>query len=552
MPATPAAALFPAMACGLPSRLHPSLPSQRETSMRQTTDTAGETGAHAPALGEAVFRVLVDSIRDYAVYMLDPRGVVVSWNSGAERIKGYSADEVIGQHFQMFYLPEERDAGKPEQELQMARESGRFEVEAWCLRKDGSRFRAYVVVTALRNSDGELLGFAKVTQDITARWQAGQELWESEKRFRLLVDQVRDYAIFLLSPHGRITTWNRGAHRMKGYTAEEAYGRSLDLFYLPEDIARGKPARLLRQAAAEGVAHDIGWRQRKNGERFWADVTITALYDSAGKLYGYAKVVRDLTEQLEAEQLARAYEAAREAIKVRDEFLSIASHELRTPLTALNLQLQGLKLLLERNPAAWNPERTGGAIGRALESAERLSQLVDTLLDVSRISTGRIELKPSAFDLAAAVRGAIERLAELIRQASCDVHVHAPETLEGRWDQLRVEQALMNLISNACKYAPNSRIDVRVERDGERVRLSVTDTGPGIAPENLDQIFARFERGVSSQHYGGLGLGLFVTRQIAEAHGGRAWVESTLGQGSTFTIELPLVTATDPAGTEQG
>lgn len=515
--------------------------------MRETTYTAGDTATHAPALGEAAFRVLVDNIRDYAVYMLDPQGVVVSWNSGAERIKGYSADEVIGQHFRMFYLLEEQDAGKPEQELQMARESGRFEDEAWRLRKDGSRFRAYVVVTALRNTAGELLGFAKVTQDVTARWQAEQELRESEKRFRLLVDQVRDYAIFLLSPDGRITTWNRGARRMKGYTADEVSGRFLSLFYLPEDVARGKPVRLLKQAAVEGVAHDVGWRLRKGGERFWADVTITALYDSAGKLYGYTKVVRDLTEQLEAEQLARAYEAAREAIKVRDEFLSIASHELRTPLTALNLQLQGIKLLMERNPAAWNPERTGGAIGRALESAERLSQLVDTLLDVSRISAGRIELKLSTFDLATAVREAIERLAELIRQASCEVHIHAPEAIEGRWDRLRVEQALMNLISNACKYAPNSRIDIRVERDGERARLSVTDTGPGIAPENLEQIFVRFERAVSSQHYGGLGLGLFVTRQIAEAHGGRVWVESTVGKGSTFTIELPVVTAADSA-----
>lgn len=515
--------------------------------MRMTVESSGgEQLQGGPTLGEVSYRVLVDNVRDYAIIMLDPWGRVISWNSGAERIKGYKAEEIIGQHFKIFYLPEERETDQPEEELRTARETGRYEAERWRMRKDGSRFRAHVIVTALRDPKGDLLGYAKVTQDVTERARAEQELRESEERFRIMIEQVRDYAIFMLSPEGRIATWNYGAQRIKGYEAYEVIGRHVSMFYPPEEIARGKVGRLLQQAATAGVARDVGWRIRKDGSRFWADVTMTALHDASGKLYGFAKVIRDLTDRVEAEELAQAYAAAQEAIRVRDEFLSIASHELRTPLTAAQLQLQGIKLLLASGGMHRSPERLAQSINRALSSTERLSQLVDTLLDVSRITTSQIQLHPSCFDMAEVAHDAADRLAEMAAQAGCELRVQAKAGIQGCWDRLRVEQALVNLISNACKYAPGSPVEVSVEQVGDRVRLVVKDVGPGIAEDKLAHIFDRFERAAPADNYGGLGLGLFVTRQIAEAHGGSAHVSSRLGEGSVFTLELPLEAPASP------
>lgn len=493
---------------------------------------------------EATFKLLVDSVRDYAICMLDLEGLVTSWNSGAERIVGYTADEIIGRHFSVFYPSKDIAAGRPARELRAAAETGRYEEDGWRLRKDGSRFRAHVVVTSLHGPEGELAGFAKVTQDVTPQWEAEQALRQNEERFRVLVEQIRDYAIFMLDPEGRVSTWNLGAQRIKGYRAHEALGESLEKFYSPEDVAAGRLRNLLRQAEAAGVAHDIGWRMRKDGSRFWADVTLTALRTPAGDLYGFAKVVRDLTDRVEAEAQAKAYEAAQQAIRIRDEFLSIAAHELRTPLAAAQLQLQGVRRLTERDPESWKYDRIAAGVRSALRSGYRIAELVETLLDVSRIATNSIRLNLSEFDLGEACKEAIERLHEMIKEAGCEIRFSAPPAVTGCWDRLRIEQALMNLMSNACKYAPRSVIRVAVEMLGDQVRLSVSDTGPGIPAEHSERIFGRFERAVSSSNYGGLGLGLYVTRQIAEVHGGTIEVESAPGEGSTFILLLPVRAAT--------
>lgn len=497
------------------------------------------------AKAETSFKLLVESVRDYAIYMLDLDGIVVSWNIGAERIKGYSAEEIIGRHFSLFYTDEDISVGRPEMELRIATETGRYEEEGWRVRKDGTRFRAHVVVSALRAPDGRVTGFAKVTQNVTDRWEAEQALRQSEERFRVLVEQIRDYAIFMLDPKGRISTWNLGAQRIKGYKSEEVLGQSPAKFYTPEAQAAGKMQRLLKKAEDVGVARDIDWRVRKDGSRFWADVTITALRTPNGELYGYAKVVRDLTERVEAAAQARAYEAAQEAIQIRDEFLSIAAHELRTPLTAAQLHLQGMKRLTTRDPAEWNHPRISAGVVSAIRSADRLSELVETLLDVSRIATNKIRLNLMTFDLPTVCQEAIERLQEMINEAGCTVRFVGPDRLEGCWDRLRIEQALINLISNACKYAPNTEIEVGVEKLGEQVRLWVKDTGPGIDNDHLERIFGRFERAVSSSHFGGLGLGLYVTQQIVEVHGGTVDVESTPGEGSSFSLILPIITPSE-------
>jgi PAS domain S-box-containing protein len=265
---------------------------------------------------EEHFGQLVAGVRDYAVFLLDRGGHIRTWNAGAERIKGYKADEIIGKHFSTFYPPDAVSSGWPAHELEVASVTGRFEDEGWRVRKDGSRFWANVVITALRDESGEVRGFLKITRDLTDRKQAEEKLRLSEERFRLIVEGVKDYAIFMLDPHGRVATWNAGAERLKGYTAAEIVGQHFSKFYPEDALARGWPDEELRRAAAEGRIEDEGWRVRKDGSRFWANVVITPLRDESGTLRGFAKVTRDLTERREAELTARLLareEAARQA-----------------------------------------------------------------------------------------------------------------------------------------------------------------------------------------------------------------------------------------------
>jgi PAS domain S-box-containing protein len=253
-----------------------------------------------PGVDDERFRLLVESVRDYAIFMLSPTGVIQTWNLGAERIKGYHAAEIVGRHFSAFYPPE--SAGRCADLLKTATLEGRVEDEGWRVRKDGSRFWAMVVITCVRDSAGAVIGFAKVTRDMTERRRAEESLRQSEERFRVLVESVRDYAIFMLGPTGHVATWNAGAQRIKGYRAEEIIGKHFSQFYPVEDIAAGKCEMELEVAAREGRFEDESWRLRKDGAPFWANVVITALRNEAGELIGFAKVTRDLTERRKAEQ----------------------------------------------------------------------------------------------------------------------------------------------------------------------------------------------------------------------------------------------------------
>ena len=257
----------------------------------------------------ALHRLLVESVRDYAIFALDPQGYILSWNAGAERFKGYTAEEIIGKHFSIFYPEEKVEEHFPEYELREAARTGRFEDEGWRLRKDGTRFWANVVITALRDESGQLLGYAKVTRDLTSRREAEDALRLSEARFRLMVQSVKDYAIFMLDPTGHVATWNEGAQRIKGYSAEEIIGQHFSIFYPREKQEEHFPDYELREAARVGRFEDEDWRVRKDGSTFWANVVITALRDHEGRLVGFGKVTRDLTERRASE--TRAIEDAR-------------------------------------------------------------------------------------------------------------------------------------------------------------------------------------------------------------------------------------------------
>src|SRR5690348_14021085 len=311
------------------SGTYPDRRGEARTQDASSVATDEHPGA-APPIREDLFRRLVSSVRDYAIFALDSTGHVMTWNEGAQRIKGYAPNEIIGKHFSVFYPPEKVAEGFPDYELRQAAATGSFEDEGWRIRKDGSRFWASVIITALHDDDGKLIGFAKVTRDLTERRAAEEALQQSEERFRLIVQTVRDYAIFMLDPTGRIATWNAGAERIKGYQASEIVGRHFSVFYPRVKIAEGFPWYELDVAAREGRFEDEGWRVRKDGSQFWANVVLTALRTENGELVGYAKVTRDLTERRRLEEERLSLARAEEAIRLRDEFLSLAAHELKT------------------------------------------------------------------------------------------------------------------------------------------------------------------------------------------------------------------------------
>ncbi len=483
---------------------------------------------------ERRFEALVSSVRDYAIFMLDLSGCVQTWNLGAQLIKGYTPDEIIGRHFSTFYTPADREAGAPEKLLAHARQDGRVEDIGWRLRKDGTRFYADVVITALRDDHGNLLGYGKVTRDLTEKRREEERRIEQETRFRTIIDSIHDYAVFMLDAEGRVATWNTGAARIKGYSPDEIIGTHFSIFYPEERRFTGHPERELQTALRDGRFEEEGWRVRKDGTEFWANVVLTPLYAADGRHIGFVKITRDLTERRTAELERERLVQAQEAVRLRDEFLSIASHELRTPLMALQLQLESLHKVV-----AGADSKLESKVERAERGAHRLAELVEALFDVTRIVSGHLTLHAETADLAGIVTDVAERMQETAARSGCKLSVHADSGIIGNWDSLRMGQVVTNLLSNAIKYASASDIDVTLRRAGDRVTLLVVDHGPGIAREDHDRIFGRFERAADSRHYGGLGLGLYVAKQIVAAHGGTIRAHDTEGGGATFTIDLP-------------
>jgi PAS domain S-box-containing protein len=350
---------------------------------------------------ERRFRLLVEGVIDYAIYMLDPSGVVINWNPGAERLKGYTSDEILGEHFSKFYMREERAAGIPARVLEIAAREGRFEGEGWRIRKDGSRFWAMVVVDAIRNKAGELEGFAKVTRDITERQSAQQTISDSERQFRLLVAGVTDYALFMLDPNGIVTSWNAGAERIKGYTSDEIIGQHFSKFYPERDRAAGMPARALYTATREGRFEADGWRVRKDGTLFWANVIIDAIRDEGGDLVGFAKITRDITERREAQialQEAQRQTAYSQKMDALGQLTGGVAHDFNNLLMVVSGHIQLLKQKVSDDPRI---ARSLAAIEVATARGETLTRQLLTLVISDIIMAGSMD----GLALARTIRG---------------------------------------------------------------------------------------------------------------------------------------------------
>jgi PAS domain S-box-containing protein len=503
-----------------------------------------DNGQFPPLTEFQRFQYLVAGINDYAIYMIDPSGYITSWNAGAQRFKGYDEQEIIGEHFSRFYTAEDRATGLPARALGLALAEGKYEAEGWRVRKDGTRFWAHVVIDPIYNEEGRLLGFAKVTRDITDRKHAEDALRESEQRFRLLVQGVTDYAIFMLSPAGIVTNWNVGAERIKGYSEPEIVGSHFSRFYTDEDKAAGVPRRALETARSAGRFEAEGWRVRKSGERFWAHVIIDAIQGDDGQLLGFAKITRDLTEKkAAADALAEANAALFQSQKMESigQLTGGVAHDFNNLLSVLASGLEVLSLH-NRNPG---DSKTFDSMRRAIDRGATLTQ---QLLAFAR----QQPLQPETRNVNRLISG-FESVLRRAANTSVQFDIRLERQLKSALlDSARFESALLNLVVNARDAMPQGgRLTVEtanvVLRDqevrglaaGEYVRITVADTGEGMTQETIGRAFEPF---YTTKEVGkGTGLGLSQVYGFIKQSGGEVTIASMLGAGTTISIFLPAV-----------
>ena len=410
------------------------------------------------------FQLLIEAVKDYAIYLLDAEGRVATWNTGAELFKGYAAEEIIGRHFSVFYTEEDRAAGLPARALATAASEGRFEAEGWRVRKDGTRFWTHVVVDPVLGENGILIGYAKITRDVTAQRSADQALYESEQRFRLLVQGVHDYAIYMLDPNGNITNWNSGAEAIKGYKASEIVGRHFSVFYTPEDRAAGAPAQALATAIREGRFEGEAQRVRKTGERFWASVVIDPIHDDRGELIGFAKVTRDVTEKRRAQdEIERAREALVQAQKMEaiGRLTGGVAHDFNNLLTVIRASADFLRR------GDLSEDRRIRYVEAIASTAERATVLTSQLLAFAR----RQSLQPEVFDVGERLRS----LQDIITTTIGSSVTYELQLLEAKqWveaDPSQFETAILNMVINARDAMPR----------GGRIQVAC-DAAPGVPP----------------------------------------------------------------------
>ena len=496
---------------------------------------------------EGRYRLLVEGITDYAIFMLDPSGLVTSWNRGAERFKGYSENEIIGEHFSRFYTEEDKSIGLPQTALQTAREAGRFEHEGWRVRKNGTRFWAHVIIDPIRDSEDNLVGYAKITRDLTERRRAEEQLRESQEQFRLLVQGVTDYALYLLDLEGRVSSWNAGAERIKGYARDEILGQHFSRFYTEEERDAGVPSKGLQQAAAEGRWETEGWRVRKDGSRFWAHVVIDAIRNDAGDLIGFAKITRDNTDRKNAE---RELDQAREALFQSQKMEAVGqltggvAHDFNNLLTVI---IGGLDTIGRSKPT--DMVRIRRAVEMARHAADRAAGLTARLLAFSR----KQALEPTPTELNTLVREMADMLHRTLGEQIELESVLSPRLWPVELDQNQLETAILNLAVNARDAMPSGgKLTIETQntfldesytatdaevRPGQYVVICVSDTGSGMSQATLARVFEPF---FTTKELGrGTGLGLSMVYGFVKQSGGHVTIYSEEGQGTTVKLYFP-------------
>lgn len=502
------------------------------------------------------FRQLVASVTDYAIYMLSADGIVNTWNAGAQRFKGYAPEEIIGRHFSSFYTAEDKAKGVPARALATARTEGRFEDEGWRVRKDGSHFWASVVIDPIIAPDGKLIGFAKITRDITERKRASEALHASEERFRLLVQGVTDYAIYMLSPSGEITNWNAGARHIKGFDEGEVIGSNFSRFYIEEDRARGLPMLALATALRDGRFENEGWRMRKDGSRFWAHVVIDPIRNQLGELIGFAKVTRDITERREAAQtLAKAAEALFQSQKLEaiGKLTGGVAHDFNNLLSVISNGLTVLKFKLV-DP---DDTRVLDAMERAAARGATLTQQLLTFARQQPLKQDNYNLNDVIGSFEAVLRRAVRGSVRFDLQLGADlplVLVDAPQ----------VEAAVLNLIVNARDATPDGgsiSLSTGVSKvaagqvgnlaAGTYVTISVEDSGEGMS---ADVIARAVEPFFTTKPVGkGTGLGLSHVYGLMQQSRGDLLITSTPGEGTCVSLYFPaLASSAEVAAGDEG
>lgn len=524
-----------------------------------------------------LYNNIIAEVEDYAIILLDTEGNITNWNKGAENIKGYKAKEVIGKNFRMFYTAEDKQKKLPDRLLEEARLAGRVQHEGWRLAEGDDLFWANVVITALYDKERNHIGYIKITRDLSERIAAEKVINEYERSlthqakqselmkelYITFITEVEDHAIIMLDKDGIIMDWNKGAENIKGYTPNEIIGKHFSVLYTEDDIKAMLPSKLLYKANTEGVAQNEGWRLKKDRTKFWANVTIKALYDEVGHIKGYVKITKNLTKKMLAdkaiaehatqleEEIQKVKEIGQELTKsgrklekstqVRVRFEYAANNTMQKPLLNTINRVQHLKNLLEQtdNPTAEE------ALQDILTSAYESNKHVQDLSLLSVVLEDRIDVTPSKFDLEILTGGLINKQTieqntnhNIDFQTQGEMVVNLPLPI--------VSYTIENLISNAIKFSPqNSTINITCRNDGSNLTIKVEDNGAGIPKTEQSELFDIFFRGSNISDTLGSGLSLYLVKNYINSMNGKIICQSTPGKRTVFTVVLPLVSVTN-------
>jgi PAS domain S-box-containing protein len=479
------------------------------------------------------YALFIESIKDFAVFIVDPSGIVLSWNYGAENVLGYTHEETIGKPYSLFYQAPEPERLDIENEMATAKLEGRFEDEGWRVKKTGEEIWANGVLTPVLK-DGKLIGFTKVVLDLTRRKNLEDELRISEMKARLFVEGVKDYAIFFLTPDGNIASWNQGAERLKGYKKEEVLGKHFSLFYTEEALKSGFPQYELVEAAKQGRFEDEGWRVRSDGTVFWANVVITPIYNK-DLLIGFSKITRDVTNKVKNEELMRKNKMLLKINTDLDNFIYTASHDLKAPIA----NLEGLIFLLSKRIQGRLSDEEQKILNMMKQSIEKLRRTIDDLKEITKAQKG-LDDKMEEISITSVLEEVKSDIENMIQEADAQF-IESLEVTKIRFAKANLRTILYNLISNAVKYrSPDRPLNIVIKTyalDSE-IALSISDNGLGLSENQQSKLFMMFKRFHSNTE--GTGIGLYIIKRIVENAGGHIEAQSELDKGTTFTIFFPV------------